>query len=384
MSRAWNYLENFLPSLGNKEEEFRDFYLGSTLSMNLIISVFIILANMAMIYTDIFFAKGNLELFRNSVAVRILFAMFTIVAAIYVLRNKKYNHVENTAVLWVICASLCFLYFNYTRPANHLTTSVDMLFIFGVYVFFGYRLRYLFPIMIVFSSASVWITFSQKSDIPNITHNLTLAVHILAQTIGLLAALQIRSFRRKAFLAYIKERETSELAIRLSQIDALTDCFTRRHFLHLAEQELLRAKRYRHPLCVIMMDLDRFKSINDRYGHLAGDQVLKAFAKMLMNQKRQSDVLGRLGGEEFALLLPETNIENAEIVAERIREIWENLDIPISGLIINSTVSVGVTELGDPGQDFEELLHNADLLMYKAKTNHHERSGREPKAATAA
>lgn len=327
-----------------------------------------LIANMAMIYMDMGFTKGNSQQFLFSVFIRIFFSLFTLGAIIVAQRNPSSARMETVVSVWVFIASLYYLLFNYLRPASHLTTSVDIIFIFSVYVFFGYRLKWLMPTMILFSAISIALTLFLKSDVPLVVRAMTAAMHVLVQGIGLLAALQAQSFRRKTFLAYIKEKEASELSARLLQTDPLTGCFSRRHFFERAESELDRAKRYGRPFCVIMMDLDRFKSVNDRYGHLMGDYVLTAFSALVNEQKRRSDILGRLGGEEFALLLPETDLANAQKVASRIQDAWAQTDIFMSGLVINSTVSIGTAELEQEGsQSFEELLHYADLLMYEKK-----------------
>lgn len=116
-----------------------------------------------------------------------------------------------------------------------------------------------------------------------------------------------------------------------------------------------------------MMDIDHFKSINDRFGHHAGDQALKRFAEIVRREKRQSDLLGRLGGEEFALLLPETRVRDAEKVARRVQEIWSRTEIQVAGLIISSTVSIGVVESAGDDHLFEDVLMRSDQAMYRAK-----------------
>lgn len=363
--------ENFMPSLGDREEELQEFYFSSTVTTQLAVSIFTIIISSFMIYMDLMFAHGDQRLFTYSLTVRVLFFLFTAGAIFYVLRNRSFKKVERAAIIWLFVTSLYFLFYSYTRPENYLTTSVDVLFILGAYVFFGYRLKYLLPVILFFSIASIWIAFSQKTGTLFETRLASAGVHILVQMIGLLAALQIRSFRRKAFLAYAGEREASQLATQLLQTDALTGCFSRRYFLARAEQEFLRARRYEHQLCVVMMDLNQFKSINDQYGHMAGDAVLMAFSNMVMEQKRHSDSLGRLGGEEFALLLPETSLENANFVARRIQETWANVVTDFSGHSIRSSVSVGVAELGQHSQNFEEMLHLADMFMYQKKYEHH-------------
>jgi len=363
--------ENFLPDLGGREEELQEFYLSSTVTVQLVITLLTILISVSMVYMDLTFARGDVKLFFYSLIVRVLFFLFTVGAIFYVLRNRSFKKVERAAIVWLFVTSFYFLFYNYTRPSNYLTTSVDVLFILGAYVFFGYRLKYLLPVIIFFSIASTWIIFFRKPDILFETRIASTGVHILVQMVGLLAALQIRSFRRKAFLAYAGEKEASQLATQLLQTDSLTGCFSRRYFFARAEQEFLRARRYAHPLCVVMMDLNQFKSINDQYGHMAGDAVLMAFSRMVMEQKRHSDSLGRLGGEEFALLLPETSIESARSVADRIQDAWAKTATDFSGQAIRSSVSVGVAELGQHSRNFEEMLHLADKFMYQKKYEHH-------------
>lgn len=371
MFRIKDIWENFLPDLGGREEELQEFYLSSTVTVQLVVTLLTILISISMIYMDVTFARGDVKQFFYSLIVRVLFFLFTVGAIFYVLRNRSFKKVERAAIIWLFVTSFYFLFYNYTRPSNYLTTSVDVLFILGAYVFFGYRLKYLLPVILFFSIASIWIIFFRKSDILFETRIASTGVHILVQMVGLLAALQIRSFRRKAFLAYAGEKEASQLATQLLQTDSLTGCFSRRYFFARAEQEFLRARRYAHPLCVVMMDLNQFKSINDQYGHMAGDAVLMAFSRMVMEQKRHSDSLGRLGGEEFALLLPETSIESARSVADRIQDAWAKTATDFSGQAIRSSVSVGVAELGQHSRNFEEMLHLADMFMYQKKYEHH-------------
>ena len=142
---------------------------------------------------------------------------------------------------------------------------------------------------------------------------------------------------------------------------------TRRHFLNIAESEFLRYSRYHRPLSILILDTDDFKSINDTYGHHAGDIVLRSFSLVAMEQKRAQDTFGRLGGEEFGLLLPETNLEQARVVAERIQKTWEQSPVNLDGQLIRSTVSIGVAEANTDDRSFDDVLRRADRMMYKAK-----------------
>uniref|UniRef100_Q47C76 Sensor protein FixL n=1 Tax=Dechloromonas aromatica (strain RCB) TaxID=159087 RepID=Q47C76_DECAR len=157
---------------------------------------------------------------------------------------------------------------------------------------------------------------------------------------------------------------------RLSQFDELTNLFNRRHFFSLAKHELNRSSRYRSKLSVMMLDIDHFKRINDGHGHKTGDLVLANIGKQIGDSLRDSDIAGRMGGEEFAILLPETDLEQASIMAERLRkqvaETW--LDIG-DGRTLNCTLSIGLATKSDQQIDLENLLHQADTALYAAKNS---------------
>jgi diguanylate cyclase (GGDEF)-like protein len=154
----------------------------------------------------------------------------------------------------------------------------------------------------------------------------------------------------------------------LSNTDGLTSLKNRRHFMELAEVELMRAKRYETPLAVVMLDVDHFKSINDRYGHQTGDRALVTVAEVLRRDLRRHDVAGRYGGEEFVLLLPHTNSQGALAVAERYRKNMASVTIPSEAGEFSITVSLGVASFPDtPVESLEDLLRAADRALYAAK-----------------
>jgi len=154
---------------------------------------------------------------------------------------------------------------------------------------------------------------------------------------------------------------------RLATTDALTGANNRHQFFSQAAREVARAKRYDNPLSVIMLDIDYFKSINDTYGHHAGDMVLKAFADTARTALRTSDIFGRLGGEEFAAILPQTGLEEGLEVAERLRAAFAALAVRVDEATIPFTVSLGVTQVRATDKDVEELLNRADEALYRAK-----------------
>ncbi|GIK24491.1 MAG: hypothetical protein BroJett006_07370 [Betaproteobacteria bacterium] len=154
---------------------------------------------------------------------------------------------------------------------------------------------------------------------------------------------------------------------RLATTDALTGVATRGHFLDSAELEIERTHRYQRPLSVMMLDIDHFKSINDSHGHAAGDMAIQKVVGVLKQLLRGEDLVGRLGGEEFGVLLPETDSARAVIVAERIREQIAALHIVSGESRISLTVSIGVTEYQRFDTGIDGLLLRADLALYSAK-----------------
>jgi diguanylate cyclase (GGDEF)-like protein len=162
----------------------------------------------------------------------------------------------------------------------------------------------------------------------------------------------------------VRQAEALEL---LATTDAMTGLANRRQFFKLAAVEWSRAERYQRPLALLMMDIDLFKSVNDTYGHLAGDEVIKAVAKSLIKHKRGSDVAARMGGEEFALLLPEASAEAAVAAGERLRKLVAEQIIVVEGKRIPVTISIGASACAADMRTVEDLLNEADIALYAAK-----------------
>lgn len=154
----------------------------------------------------------------------------------------------------------------------------------------------------------------------------------------------------------------------LATIDGMTGLYNRRHFDALAEAEWKRFERYHRPLSLVLIDIDQFKEINDRLGHEAGDEALKALATVCMDDKRSTDIVARLGGDEFAVLLPETSLQQARTVAERIHKAIDRCGTDqLSEQEARITLSVGIAEASRSMSGFQALLRLADKALYEAK-----------------
>jgi len=153
----------------------------------------------------------------------------------------------------------------------------------------------------------------------------------------------------------------------MASTDPLTGLLNRRRILEQADSEFLRSKRYQHELAAVMLDIDHFKAINDTHGHFIGDQVLIAMSRATENLLRDTDTLGRWGGEEFVILMPETPLAGATILAERLREALERLVVDTAAGTLHFTISAGVAVRGGCDAGITDILQRADSALYAAK-----------------
>ncbi|GAA3973861.1 diguanylate cyclase [Allohahella marinimesophila] len=198
------------------------------------------------------------------------------------------------------------------------------------------------------------------------------------QTIQFLAAQTAISLENASLYSHLEARvaqrtrelnEANEKLTYLATTDSLTQAFSRHHFLELATQELHRTLRFNRPLVIMMIDIDHFKKINDTYGHAVGDQALLMVASIIRQGLRDLDIFGRLGGEEFAVLVPETTLEEGLQLAERLRALVEKTAIESPPHSFHVTISIGLSAALGPDATIISLLQQADKGLYKAKRN---------------
>ena len=193
---------------------------------------------------------------------------------------------------------------------------------------------------------------------------LAIFVVLVLVTLGgaLFSARLIRALRAQ-------ERHAAELQ-RLARTDPLTEVLNRRQFFEVGLQEFSRARRYGNTLSLLMLDIDYFKVVNDTRGHPTGDRVLQRLAEIMSTVVREQDAVGRLGGEEFAVILPETELAGALASAERLRAAVEQAEIACAtgdGYVVRVTVSIGVAASTADDASFEAVLARADKRLYAAK-----------------
>jgi diguanylate cyclase (GGDEF)-like protein len=356
-----------LIDLQDLEGDYRFFNLQVDKAQIVLSMIIACVSILGLLVVDMLFFKDQPQIFWWMVMYRGSFILFTCVVIFVIIKIDKVRIFDRLILSWLAVTVLFLLFTNFTRPSNYLTTTFDIIVVFAIYALSPLKFQTNTLMAVSFSIVTLYIDYFMKTGVDLASLEVATAAHLVVQVLGLGSALQLQTYRRKSFKAYIEEKDAKEMVAYLANIDPLTKSLTRRHFFNIAESEFMRFTRYRRPLSVLVIDADSFKEINDTHGHHAGDIVLRSLSLVAMEQKRAQDTFGRLGGEEFGLILPETALEQAKVVADRIQTVWEQTPSNMDGVMIRSTVSVGVAEARADDKTFDDVLRRADLMMYKAK-----------------
>jgi diguanylate cyclase (GGDEF)-like protein len=276
-------------------------------------------------------------------------ALYTL-SALWVLFSRRHNSlmlIYAVAMLWFAQSSVSFIL---GLPWNHQWWLAHLVFAGGF-------------LLLSYGVVQVFLTTGSFSKIYTQTELLAQVLREKSQAESVMQELQ----KANAQLEH------------LASTDPLTGAANRREFMQRAEQEIARVLRNHNPLCLLSMDLDHFKKVNDEHGHQMGDEVLKSVIQVCEHVLRPGDSLGRIGGEEFAILLPETEFSEAFSVAERLRSAIEHHQTQSNGITVKCTASIGIAAF-DPQQDLlKDLIKKADDQLYLAKNNGRNRV--EPQAS---
>jgi diguanylate cyclase (GGDEF)-like protein len=367
IQKLQNWLSRAEPNLGELEATYRQHFLQSDTTQIRQIIPFYGLGLWL-------FAVVDFQLYGWSIT----FLLFVMVRVIITFGLWWFNRFLQTVQTpkdldkWLLLLGLVVLGFavivNYTRSVgSYYNASISVLLVVVAYLMIPNRLLYRFMLTLTFSVGEVLIYFMLRGGINAAEVRTNMVALLLANLIGFVLSVRLYTFRRQQFKAQHDETLARAEIERLAQTDTLTGIANRRRFLELADQELLRFKRKQHDFSLLYLDIDHFKRINDTYGHGTGDLVLQKFAALVSTQIRGLDIFGRLGGEEFALLLPETSLEAAKEVAERIRLACQNMELNANSKKLEITVSSGFTISHSADSSMDEILHRADLGLYQAK-----------------
>lgn len=224
------------------------------------------------------------------------------------------------------------------------------------------RWPYFFNALLVMSFVVLTLYLRNTFQVPKYFMDESYIIVLLLVFIGISNILNYKK-HWELFLKENKIHEMNQKLIEISQIDELTGIFNRRKVLEELENAITLAKKYSNDFCVVMMDVDNFKKVNDKYGHIEGDNTLRRFTGVVKSNLRKNDVFGRWGGEEFVIIIPDSKKEDAFSFVDRIREIIEKYDF---GKIGNLTFSAGICEFVPEYTD-DNLIGNADFALYLSK-----------------
>ena len=362
-----NLFSQTLTDLKDLEGDYRVFNLQNDKAQSILSMLIASISILGLLVVDMLLFAHRPDLFQWMVIYRGSYILFTAIVMFVIIKIDKVRIFDRLILGWLSVTLLFLLITNFTRPANYVTTTFDIIIVFAIYVLSPLKFQTNTLLNLGFAIGTLYIDYFMKIGVDPIALDVATAAQIVVQLLGIGSSLQIQSYRRKSFKAFTDERDAKEMVAYLANIDQLTKSLTRRHFFNIAQSEFMRYTRYSRPLSVLVMDADSFKAINDTHGHHAGDIVLRSLSLVAMEQKRAQDTFGRLGGEEFGLILPETKLEQAKVVADRIQKVWEQTPSNMDGVMIHSTVSIGVAEVQDGDKTFDDILRRADLMMYKAK-----------------
>jgi diguanylate cyclase (GGDEF)-like protein len=212
------------------------------------------------------------------------------------------------------------------------------------------------------------------ADLSKYGDYLILPLTIARKPIGYLVASGIKERDKEKFgilaqqfVLGIKRAILYQNVQELATMDSLTGIFTRRYWFERCNEEMERSRKFNYELSFLMLDIDHFKDFNDKYGHLVGDVILMAVSNTIKENIRQIDLVGKYGGEEFCVILTETNAEGAQFVAERIRKAMEEKSVAAYDEDLKVTISIGVSAFPQDSSDLNTLVDKADQALYKAK-----------------
>jgi diguanylate cyclase (GGDEF)-like protein len=322
----------------------------------------------------IFFAWSDYLLFGWSLEFLLLIVLrtalltFSATVAWHLRQTLDYRVYDRLIMLWAAGGLAAITAVNLTRPPTYTQhIASDVLVVIAGYLIIPNQLSHRLQIAGAFSLSTLALFLTGRRMADPVTANLIWETMILTNVIGFVVSTRFYRLRRQQYLARMElERVRDELEV-MATVDGLTGVLNRRRFLEVAEEELSRSRRYGRPLSIIAVDLDHFKDVNDRLGHAAGDDVLSTLAHTLQDQMRRQDVVGRLGGEEFAVILPETPVSAAIELAERMRVHLRVTKLAADGDSLTVTASLGVAEVRRSDRSVEEALQRADAALYRAK-----------------
>lgn len=362
------FLRNLTEDFGVSESQYRNYYLASDIRQTSLAIGIWMFPLLLLAYSEFIMLGWSLS-FAVSLAVRLLFCLFSLYT-ITVLQKVSAPRIYDYIFLrWAIIAVIVILFFNYTwAPFVPPTGAITILTLFSAYMVFPTKrsIRLVPPLTLSLGNLALqWLTGGFASLQAGLT---ILVAVVMANVLGIIFSSTLQKHRYTEFMSRLEESRSKEELVKHASTDELTGLYNRRKLFQLAREEYARLKNGQS-FSVLMIDIDHFKNLNDRFGHEVGDLILTNFAFYVRNSLDTTHIWGRLGGDEFTLVLPNLSAEKAKHIAERLR-----LDINSAPVIwqekpLMCAISVGITERREHDLSFEAILRRADEALYLAKRN---------------
>lgn len=354
---------------GDEERRYRQAHRSAEARQTAVGIGILCLALLAYLYNDYLFFGYSLP-FAGLLTLRLVLAASGLVL-IHRLRAGigDYRLNDRLILLLFLAGIVATVLIGLSRPRDYQAAAViDVLIVFAFYFVLPFHLLQRLGLATLLALAEITILLTVRVPPNRMTAYAIIIGFLAANFMGFAVSGLLEAARRREFRAWEKEAAVREELRRLAFRDELTGIANRRFFLDRAEAELVRFRRYGKSFGFVMLDLDRFKSVNDRFGHLAGDRVLREVVRTILGEIRETDLLGRLGGEEFGLLLPETGERETREVAERIRRaLAERAIEPEGGGPVTVTASMGLSTAQPGDTALDDLLARADGALLGAK-----------------
>lgn len=304
-------------------------------------------------------------------SLRVAVLAMTAGLAVFIRRSSSWRRYDLAVTLWSCLTLAAVMIINYLRLHNITEHAVfDAVIIMLIYLVVPNRLTIQTLIAVLFTVCEIvvlWLKLDPASMLPLYT---SILAFVAANLACFAVSWQLNSSRRRDFRVHMEGQRARDELKKLAEIDDLTGVYNSRVFHAMIADEMLRFRRYGRPLSFVMLDMDHFKLVNDNHGHIMGDRVLREVAGVIRSQLRQVDILGRMGGEELGILLPETDVEDGIRAADRVREALEKMYIALdNGGELRVTASFGVTTVKETDTGMDPVIARADKALYLAKDN---------------
>ncbi len=356
------------PKLPGIEAEYRQHYLKKDIGMVVTGIVLWIIPYLSFTYSDLIFF-GLSPMYYALLGARVVYVMFSLLV-VYLLEKRLTHYIEFDRVvfIWAIFSVVWNIIASLSLPQHYISELITSLVaMFCYYIFFPNPPIVRAAAPIIYSIFIIAQGINQRSTLEPALLEVIVFSFLVTNLGGVLFSSSVYNSRRIVYRAQRQEKASRIELERLASTDSLTGVLNRRSLLMVADEVFYRFRRYQRPFSILVMDLDGFKNVNDTLGHLRGDSVLVEFAELINKMRRESDALGRMGGDEFCMVLPETRQDEAKRLAERILAACREVHLTKDNCGPQLSTSIGISEVRQEDNSLDSLYTRADSALYAAK-----------------